>query len=467
MSVAVAAPLWATDALCGALQPLAIRGHLSAIHGISIDSRTLQAGDLFIALAGNPGPNFYTASRSERNGHDYVSQAAAMGASAALVEHFIDSDLAQIQVANTLDGLWALARASRKRTDAAVVALTGSSGKTTLKQFLAAALEGYADPGGLNNFWGLPLSLARMPATSQTAIFELGMNHPGEIAPLAQLVLPEVAMVLNVLPVHLEKLGSLAAIVQEKLTITAGLNRQGTLILPDVLPQDIAWQGEVLRFGESKAADVRLVSKGAGTDCQIELDGRLLPVALPLGGRQRQLTATATLACALALSKDVALAAQRLAQVRTVAGRGNEITLGPVVLIDESYNANPVSMQYVLQDLQARSDAKRKYAILGDMLELGEDQEAFHIELAEHCLGLDGLWLVGSLMPLLAGHLPASLVCGCAASVDKLPLDEIADRLVCGGALLIKGSNKVFWQHDFVAKLTKHIEASAQQDFCI
>lgn len=467
MSVAVAAPLWATNALCGALQPLAIRGHLPAIQGISIDSRTLETGDLFIALAGDPGPGFHTAARSERNGHDHVNQAAAKGASAALVEHFIDSELPQIRVANTLDGLWALARASRKRSDARVVALTGSSGKTTLKQFLAAALEGYADPGGLNNFWGLPLSLARMPPTSQTAIFELGMNHPGEIAPLAQLALPEVAVVLNVLPVHLEKLGSLAAIAQEKLAITAGLDRRGTLILPDVLPQDIAWQGELLRFGESKAADVRLVSKGAGADCQIVLDGKSLAVTLPLGGRHRQLTATATLACALALSEDVALAAQRLAQVRTVAGRGNEIALGSGVLIDESYNANPVSVQYALQGLQARSNAKRKYAILGDMLELGEDREAFHIKLAQHCLGLDGLWLVGSLMPLLAEHLPASLVCGCAASADKLPLEEIAARVAGGGVLLIKGSNKVFWQHGFVAKLTKCIAASARQDSCI
>lgn len=451
-------PLWVASELAEALQPLEIRATLPDIRGVSIDSRTLVAGDLFIALAGDPGTRFHPAVRTQGDGHDYIEQAAAKGAGAALVSRFSAADIPQILVENTLDGLWRLAAAARQRCRAKVIALTGSSGKTTLKGFLAKALDGYASEGSLNNFWGLPLSMSRMSKNDKVAIFEIGMNRTGEIEPLVKLAKPDVAVVLNVLPVHLEGLGSVEAIAREKLAITAGLNPQGLLIMPDTLAKISDWQGRLLTFGENENADLRIVSEGLGSKCQIEINGRQLSVTVPGGGRHRQMTVAATLAAALAVGCDLELAAQRLATLSVPQGRGNELIAGGVTLIDESYNANPASMQFALQALCARADVKCKYAILGDMLELGESGAHYHDSLTADCAKLAGVWLIGPLMARLQKQLPRSSVLGVANAIEAFSLAQIAQVFSAGDAVLVKGSNKVFWQNAFVARLAAHLE---------
>lgn len=453
-------PLWSAQELIAALKPIATKNSIPAAQGISIDSRTLVKGDLFIALAGDPGPRFRPSTRTDNDGHDYIFDAAAKGAVAALVSRIVDVDLPQIQVTDTLAGLWTLAATSRSRTAAKIVALTGSSGKTTLKEFLLQALSGgYASAASLNNFWGLPLSMARMPADTNIGIFEIGMNHPGEIAPLARLARPDVAIVLNVLPVHLEGLGSLKAIQQEKLAIAEGLPQQGTLVIPDTLDSTGAWRGEIVRFGESAAATVRLVTTGDSHHCQIAVQDELLSVELAVAGKHRQLTATAVLACAMVLKQDNAAIVRNLKQAAVAPGRGNEINVGNITVIDESYNANPTSMQLALQTLLARQVIGNKYAVLGDMLELGEQEGQFHADLAHDCEGLSGVWLAGALVGELSSKMPASMLLGHTTSATGLSLQQIANHLKPGDTILVKGSNKIFWQHDFVPKLIYYLES--------
>ena len=461
-------PLWNSAALKAALQPLAIRGDLVGdATGVSIDTRTLQAGDLFIALAGDPGPRFHSASASQGDGHDYLQAALGKQCRAAVVSRFVDLPLTQIKVANTLDGLWDLAKASRARTRAQVVALTGSSGKTTLKQFLAQATSGYADAGSLNNFWGLPLSLSRLPQAAILGIFEIGMNRPGEIAQLAVLARPDVAVVLNALPAHLEHFSGLGEIVREKLSIAEGLNPSGILVLPDQLAHRSDFSGTRYTFGMQEGADVRLLFEDEGRRLQLRVKDALatqnLQISLPAGGQHRQLTAAATLATVLALGGQPEVAAKRLAKLSLLSGRGHRMQAGGIGLIDESYNANPTSMAATLRAFRAETVQGAKYAILGDMLELGDAAADFHRALAAECQGLDGLWLVGPMMRSLAEALPKHRVLGSALSASELSLDDIAQQLTAGDQILVKGSNKVFWQEGFVQQLAARLAADSSE----
>lgn len=453
--------LWNISELRQALQPLDVRGQIKGVDGISIDSRTLVPNDLFIALPGDPGVRFHTAERSDRDGHDYIQDAAHKGAACALVSDFVDVDIPQIRVADVIDGLWALAAASRRRTQATVLGLTGSSGKTTLKYFLAAATAGYSSKASLNNFLGLPLSMARLPASESIAIFELGMNRAGEIAQLSELLRPDIAVLLNVLPVHMEGLGSLAAITKEKLSIVRGLPQDGLLVLPDNLDAGRFWKGRTITFGESVTADVRLISEGQGSECQIQAGKQILNLQLPAPGRHRQLTASAALASVLALAGDLQQAALGLAKAEIAEGRGNIFNLAGISIIDESYNANPESMALALQSLKQHKKGAR-YAILGDMLELGTEAKRYHQALASHCLLLDGIWLVGPLMGLLAQLLPSEQVRAQVLFAQQLDIPAIAALLSPEDVILVKGSNRVFWQVDFVAQLlqkTKQAQA--------
>ena len=191
-------PLWRWPELCGALGSVPADG--PEIMGVTIDSRATNPGDLFVALQGDPGPRFNASSRSDRDGHDFVAHAASNGASGALVHRGVETDLPLLHTGDTLDGLWAIGRARRAALHGDIVAVTGSSGKTTAKTFLGTALDAFATGGSLNNHLGVPLSLARTPRDAATAVYEIGTNHPGEIAPLSELVRPTVAVVLNVHP---------------------------------------------------------------------------------------------------------------------------------------------------------------------------------------------------------------------------------------------------------------------------
>ena len=280
------ANLWSYKELTGALGLPTQDG--PDVRGVAIDSRRTEPGDLFVALAGDPGPRFQATSRSDRDGHDFVAHAVANGATAVLVHHAVEADIPQLHVADTLDGLWALGRTARARLRCPVVAVTGSSGKTTFKSFAAAALGAFATDGSLNNHIGVPLSLARTPRDAPRAVYEIGTNHPGEIEPLSRLAKPDVAVLLNVHPAHIENFGTLAAIRREKTTIAYGLPEDGgTFVCPPEIAREAA--NACLTFGEGSDADVRLLDSAGGT-ARLQTPSGPFECAVPGGGPHRAMS---------------------------------------------------------------------------------------------------------------------------------------------------------------------------------
>ena len=455
-------PLWRWAEACRALDLAETSG--PDIHGVSIDSRSLAQGDLFVALSGDPGPRFNTGHRTDRDGHDYVGDAARRGAAGALVHRHLDLDLPQLQVADTLDGLWALGRTGRSRFQGRVFGLTGSSGKTTVKAYLAAALGCPAAQGSLNNFWGVPLSLARTPAAAGAAVFEVGTNHPGEIAPLSRLVRPDVALVLNVLPAHLANFPSLAALRQEKLSMAEGIVPGGRLVLAeDLLPHAPVDASAVVSFGTGKRADVQLLSYDPkDQQASFRIRNRTLAAYVPGGGEHRAQSLAATMACLLAADFDPALACN-LDESCLPSGRGRTLLAAGVQIIDDSYNANPVSMAKALQELRAASGTGRRFAILGEMLELGDASGGYHAGLAPDCAGLDGVWCVGPGMRSLHEALPDAERRGYAETQAELDLSSIAAELQPGDQVLVKGSNLVFWASGFVQRLVQVLNGAGPQ----
>jgi UDP-N-acetylmuramoyl-tripeptide--D-alanyl-D-alanine ligase len=429
------------------------------IHGISIDTRTLQPGDLFVALSGDPGPRFHTASRSDRDGHDFVAAAATCGAVGALTHRPTGARLPELRVADTLDGLWQLGRASRRRLTCPVFAVTGSSGKTTVRSFLAAALGIPQVAGSLNNFWGVPLSLARTPATATGAVFEVGTNHPGEIEPLARLVNPGIALVLNVRSAHLEFFPSFAALQREKFSIYRGLTANGVAVVPDdapaaLLPDD----HRLVRFGRSTDADVVLLEyDDAERRARYRVDGIEHWARVPGGGVHRAISLAAVLGCLVGAGLSVENALELPDDV-VPAGRGTRREVAGVGLIDDSYNANPASMAAALDGL-AGATGRRKVAILGEMLELGGDSPRLHRELADHCREVERIVCVGLGMRALWDALPSAQRWRYQERVDDDLINEVVAGVEAGDVVLVKGSNRVFWQHRFVERLARALRS--------
>ncbi|MCY4012290.1 MAG: UDP-N-acetylmuramoyl-tripeptide--D-alanyl-D-alanine ligase [Gammaproteobacteria bacterium] len=417
-----------------------------AVRGVAIDSRLTEPGDLFVALPGDPGPRFQATVRSDRDGHDFVPHAVENGAVAVLVHRAIaDPGIPQLRVADTLDGLWSLGRAGRERLDGPVVAVTGSSGKTTFKSFAAAALDAFATSGSLNNHIGVPLSLARTPRESTAAIYEIGTNHPGEIEPLARLARPDVAVLLNVHPAHIENFGSLDAIREEKTTIAHGLEPGGTF----VRPSHIDGPGRSLIFGTDAAADVRLV-RSAGTVAEFETPAGPFECGVPGGGEHRAMSVCALAAVLVAL--DLPLdRLNRLVDEAVPKGRGNRASVRGITVIDESYNANPASMAATLTAFVA--EPGRRIAILGDMLELGEDARRYHADLAGHCGPIDGVFCAGEQIRVLYDALAPGQRLGFADRPDAAFVDLCATALRPGDRVLVKASNGIFWANGFVDAL--------------
>ena len=446
--------LWNTRELVAALGSPAADGlGVDGVDGIGIDSRTLRPGDLFIALSGDPGPRFQATSRSQRDGHDYIDDAAAKGAALALVHRQGDYPLPVLRVADTLDGLWALGRAGRARSRGPMVAVTGSSGKTTFKSFAATALGAFATSGSLNNHLGVPLSLARAPRAAEGGVYEIGTNHPGEIEPLAKLVRPHVAVVLNVHPAHIGNFGSLDAIRREKTSIAKALDDDGALVHPLGLKTD--HHGRAITFGSSDGADVCLRSSARGM-AHLRTPAGNATVAVPGGGPHRALSVAALAAVLIALDLPLARL-RRLAALQVPRGRGNRLDVGDVTLVDESYNANPSSMAATLEAFRAEAD-RRRIAIVGDMLELGADATQYHQDLAPHCAGLDGVFCVGEEMKALYERLPPAQRLGWAERADETFVGECAAALQAGDIVLVKGSNGIFWARGFVAELANALE---------
>ncbi|MGD9537211.1 MAG: UDP-N-acetylmuramoylalanyl-D-glutamyl-2,6-diaminopimelate--D-alanyl-D-alanine ligase [Alphaproteobacteria bacterium] len=422
--------------------------------GVSIDTRSLAPGDLFVALKGD-----------NHDGHDYVSAAFEAQAAAAMVSRKpanVGADRPLLLVPDTYEGLWALARAARTRAAARLVAVTGSVGKTGTKEMIARALDAngptMASAGNLNNQFGAPLSLARLSPRAQYGVFELGMNHAGEIRPLAKLIRPHVALITTVQAAHLAFFDSIEAIADAKAEIFEGLEPGGAALINRDDPSyrrlaaaaRRAAASSLMSFGAHEDADARLLSWQAddeGGTVEADIAGQRLRYRLRLAGRHWALNSVAALLAVRAAGADAARGAAALAGLAPLKGRGARHTVhladGSFELIDESYNASPAAMIAAIEALAARRPGPggRRIAVLGDMLELGPDAAKLHAGLAEPLkrAKIDLALLAGPLMAHLDAALPASRRGGHAADSTALA-PRVCATVRAGDVVLVKGS---------------------------
>ncbi len=423
-----------------------------AAAGVSIDSRTLEKGDLFVAVK---GPNF--------DGHSFVSNARSKGAAAAVVAYRpegIAEDFPLLLVDDTFSALQRLGQSARARTAARIIAITGSVGKTGAKEALGLALgrQGvcHATQGNLNNHWGLPLSLARMPAAAQWGVLEIGMNHPGEITPLSRMARPHVAVITTVAQAHAAFFASEDAIAEAKAEIFVGLEPGGVAVLNrdnrhfSYLAQAarLAKAAKVIGFGRHEKADVRLLEHTLAQDHSIvraRVAGRSIEYRLGIPGAHWVVNSLAVLAAAAAIGADPDRSAEALADLVPLGGRGLRhriaVKSGDVLIVDESYNANPTSMTAAISVLGDCSTSGRRIAVLGDMVELGAISEASHKALVSPLAeaGIDLVFTAGSAMGRLWEALPKEMRGGHAAdSCGLAPL--IAAVVEPGDTVMVKGS---------------------------
>ena len=434
-----------------------------AANGVSIDTRTLEKGDIFVALS------------ASRDGHDFVAPAFEKGAAAALVSRIPEGleNVPLLLVPDVLKGLQALGIAARARTQARVIAITGSVGKTGSKEMLRVALEGQGNihvaEKSYNNHEGVPLTLARMPKDTDIAVIEIGMNHPGEIAPLAKMARPHVALITTVAPVHLAAFSGVEEIAAEKAEIFRGLEPNGIAILNadlETLPiLSKAAPAKTLLFGPSETADFRLLSCDVGNGATVvRASTPMGEIMFNLGGEGAHLAqnAVGVLAGLHALKADLGRATLALASWHPPEGRGarQQIPLGPegmdgyFTLINESYNANPASTRAALETLAQQ--AGRKVAILGDMLELGETSPALHNALAK-TEGIDITHTVGPLM----GDVPFENR-GLTVDTSTELAAQIGRQIQAGDVVMVKGSLGMAMAK-IIDALTKLSDAESQQ----
>ncbi|WP_323801375.1 UDP-N-acetylmuramoyl-tripeptide--D-alanyl-D-alanine ligase [Parasphingorhabdus sp.] len=446
--------LWTSAAIAEATSGTA-SADFSA-NGVAFDSREIGPGDLFIALKGE-----------HSDGHLHVEQAFAAGAAGAIVSQPVAGP--HILVSDTARALDALGKASRSRTAAKIIGVTGSVGKTGTKEALYAALDrcsfgkAHRSVKSYNNHVGVPLSLSRMPQDTQYGIFEMGMNHAHELSALTRLVRPDAAIITAIAPAHI---GNFAngeiGIVDAKAEIFEGLTPGGTAIIPHDSPHFQRLRkkaerhaGEVISFGFDAGADVRAIDVVAaprgGSLVTAKLGDRSLCFTIAEAGRHWVSNSLAILAAVRAVGGDLATAGLALAEMGGIDGRGRRhlITLksgGKATVIDESYNANPASMKATLQHFAAEKIAGRKIVLLGAMGELGEQSAHYHSALAEDILqsGAEAIILVGEDMTHTAAKLEQGLDRGVKmshASSASEALTEVAKLISDGDSLLVKGSN--------------------------
>ncbi len=423
--------------------------------GVSIDSRAVAAGDLFIALK---GPSF--------DGHDFVADALGKGAAAAMISKTpenLPADAPLLLVGDTLEGLTALGQAARTRSQARFIGVTGSVGKTGTKEALKACLAAQgptaASVASFNNHWGVPLSLARMAPGSAYGVFEVGMNHAGEISALTAILRPQVAIITTIEPVHLEFFDSVEGIADAKAEIFESMGADGTAVLnrDNAFYDHLAGKaraagvGRVIGFGTAAGAELRLESCDLGersSQVRAEIFGRRVDYSLSLPGQHSVMNSLAVLGAVEAAGADLDRALLELAKLAPLKGRGarEEIALpggGHFGLIDDSYNANPSSLRAAVAVLGGSrpGDGGRRIAVLGDMLELGADGERLHAGLATPIAdaGIDLVFTCGSLMAALAEALPPALRGGHASDSQALA-PQVAAALGPGDVVLVKGS---------------------------
>ncbi len=450
------APLWMSNHAVAATKGSSTTGWNAS--GVSIDSRAVKPGDLFVAIK---GPNF--------DGHVFVADALAKGAAAAVVSQRPEGALPTtplLVVQDPLAALEDLARAARLRTAARIAAVTGSVGKTSTKEALKLVLAAqgltHASEGSLNNHWGVPLSLARLPADAAYGVFELGMNHAGELTPLSKLVRPNVTIITTIEAVHLEFFDSLDGIATAKAEIFAGLEPHGIAVLNQdndyfgyLTREAVAKGATVVGFGSAKGAWARLIAydpSETGAHIDAEIGGQRIRFAIGAPGRHWALNSLAVLAAALHLGADLEQAAAALAGMAAPKGRGarHEIALddGAFTLIDESYNASPAAMRAAFAVLAGMTPAAnsqtgggRRIAILGDMLELGADSAVLHADLAPDVANTaDLVCTAGRDMGALNEALPREKRAGHAAKAEEL-LPLVRKLIRPGDVVMVKGSH--------------------------
>jgi UDP-N-acetylmuramoyl-tripeptide--D-alanyl-D-alanine ligase len=444
--------LWTASAIAAAAAGVASADFTVA--GVAFDSREVGPGDLFVALRGEA-----------TDGHRFLAQAFAQGAAGAIVSDACPGP--HVRVADTTAALGALARASRRRSAAAIIGVTGSVGKTSAKEALFAALERgwrHSEAGGVhrsvksyNNHVGVPLSLARMPQDARAGVFEMGMNHSGELAALTRLVRPHVAVVTAIAPAHTAFFRDEAAIADAKGEIFEGLEPGGTAIIPfDSAHRDrliaaaVPHAAQVVTFGSGKGADVRAIEamrvKTGGTFVTARIGERELSFTLSQPGAHWVSNALAVLAAVDAVGGDLGLAGLALAEMGGLAGRGMRFTAavagGEALVIDESYNASPASMAATLSVL-AREPG-RHVAVLGEMREMGDRSDGYHAALAGPVreARVEAAVLVGEAMAPLADALEGEVDFVHVRDASAA-LPAVRAILAAGDVVLVKGSNGV------------------------
>lgn len=425
--------------------------------GISIDSRTLKSGDLYIAIRGDT-----------HDGHAFVADAFAKGAVAAIVDHPIElpDPFPQIIVEDTLKALSKLGAFARQRTKATIIAVTGSVGKTSTKELLRHVLERFgvtfASPASYNNHWGLPLSLACLPRDAVYGVFELGMNHRGEIAPLASLACPHIAVITAIAEAHIGLMASRQHIAEEKSDIFSGSPAPGLAIINQDAPEFELMRNQAIKcgiskiigFGKAEKASVRLMDysidpSGQKGTVTISLNGQKVVYTLPQPGEHVALNSLIVLAVGEALGLDQGQLIAQLKTMPAVKGRGNQhripVAGGEVLLIDDAYNANLTSMQAGLSVLAAMPvlPQGQRVVVLGEMLELGNQAEAHHQQLMMEVLTrpIHRIFAVGGsvMETAFSKNVPADKAGGYSTSVDAL-IPLLLNTLRPGDIVFVKGS---------------------------
>ena len=447
-------PLWTLDEIAAATGAR-IGGGFTQASGASIDTRTLNPGDLYFAIKGDV-----------HDGHDFVPAALEKGASAAVVSEekagtFREQDRLII-VPDVLEAMRRLGIAARRRSNAKVVAITGSVGKTGTKEAMRLALSRqgatHASVASYNNHWGVPLTLARLPRECEFGVFEIGMNHAGEILPLTAMVRPHVAVITTIEPVHIEFFPSMWGIADAKGEIFSGLEPGGTAVINRDTPYFerlrahafASAAGRVVTFGEHEAADIRaerIVVKPDMSVVEARVHGEPLTYRIGTPGRHIALNSLSVLAACHALGVDLASVAETFADLKPPVGRGERTLLpvgaGEALLIDESYNANPASVKAALANLGAVELERggRRIAVLGDMKELGETGPDLHKGLAQpvEANAIDLVFAAGPLMQNLVDLLPKEKIVAHSETSAEL-IDSVCAAIRPGDVVMVKGS---------------------------
>ncbi len=414
------------------------------VSGLSIDTRTIEAGDLFVPL------------KDVRDGHDFIPAAYEKDAGGTLSEKSVSGNA--VIVKDSLQALRDLGKEGVERSRALRIAVTGSVGKTSVKEALALMFSAFGNTHkslkSYNNHWGVPLTMARMPQKTEFGVFEMGMNHAGELSELSNLLRPDIALITTVAPAHLAHFENVEAIADAKAEIIDGLRNNGTLILNADNPHTDrikakASEKKIITFGRSNDCDVTIVTSQThehGSNTRLRVNSQQIDVTLLVPGEHWVSNGAACIAVAYASGIDLRKAAMALRKVRAESGRGETHSLTiddkSITLIDESYNANPMSMRAAINVLGLKPG--RRIAVLGDMAELGKDELALHAGLSGDLeeAGVSRVIVTGECMRALKGALPQKMR-GAWARDWSFALDALKEELVDGDVVLVKGSNSV------------------------